>query len=69
MAALVLEGISQQESVRRRAFVQCAIRLNQSEGLEPTERLLALTERYISGEISFEECSSAIRGWRNSVAA
>jgi hypothetical protein len=49
--------------------VQRAIRLNQSEGLEPTERLLALTERYISGEITFEECSSAIRGWREMVAA
>jgi hypothetical protein len=48
--------------------VQRAIRLNQSEGLEPTERLLALTERYISGEITFEECSSAIRGWRETIA-
>ncbi len=69
MATLVLEGISQEERARRRASVQRAIRLNQSEGLEPTERLLALTERYISGEITFEECSSAIRGWREMVAA
>jgi hypothetical protein len=69
MAALVLEGISQEERTRRRAFVQRAIRLNQSEGLEPTERHRALTERYISGEISFEECSCAIRGWREAAAA
>jgi hypothetical protein len=69
MATLVLEGISQEEQARRRAFVQRALRLNQSEGLEPTERLRALTERYISGEISFEECSSVLRGWREAAAA
>jgi hypothetical protein len=69
MAALVLEEISQEERTRRRAFVQRALRLNQSEGLEPTDRLLALTERYISGEIDFEECASVLRGWRRAVAA
>jgi uncharacterized membrane protein len=63
MAALVLEGISQEERARRRASVQRAIRLNQSEGLEPTERHLALDERYIDGEIDFEEYTRIALSW------
>jgi uncharacterized membrane protein len=63
MATLVLEGISQEERARRRASVQRAIRLNQSEGLEPTERLLALDERYIAGEIDFEEYTRIALNW------
>jgi Antitoxin VbhA len=40
-----------------------AIRMNQSAGLEPTAPLVALGERYISGEITFEEYGSTVASW------
>ena len=55
MVSSRLHGITQEESDRRRASCLHATRNNQSEGLEPTERMLALDERYIAGEISLEE--------------
>jgi hypothetical protein len=42
---LVLQGTSQEESGRRRAFIQRAVRLNQSEGSEPIARHLAYGRR------------------------
>ena len=63
IATLVLQRISQEESARRRTFIQRAIRLNQSEGLEPTARHLALDERYIAGEITLEEYSRIALSW------
>ena len=63
MATLVLQGISLEESTRRRSAVLRAIRLNQSEGLQPTERHLALDEQYISGEITFEEYTQTALLW------
>jgi uncharacterized membrane protein len=60
---LALEGISQEERARRRTSVRRAIRLNQSEGLQPTARHLALDERYISGEITFEEYTRIVLSW------
>jgi hypothetical protein len=43
--------------------MQRVIRLNQSEGLQPTERLLTLIDKYVSGEIEFEEVGNTIRSW------
>jgi len=63
MATLVLHGITQEESDARARSIRRSIRLNQSEGLQPTARLLALTDKYVSGEIEFEEWSNTIRSW------
>jgi hypothetical protein len=59
----MLHGITQEESDKRRKAMQRVTRLNQSEGLQPTARLLALTDRYVAGEIEFEEWSSTIQNW------
>ena len=63
MATQPIQAISAAESERRRALMEYGIRMNQSEGLEPTARHLALDERYISGEISLDEYTSAIDSW------
>lgn len=60
----MLHGITQEESDKRQKAMQRCIRLNQSEGLEPTARLLALTDRYVSGEIELKEWKSTILSWR-----
>jgi hypothetical protein len=57
---LQLLGISQDENDRRIASIMDAIRMNQGAGLEPTTPLVALGERYISGEITVEEYGSAV---------
>ena len=59
----VTPQITPEESKRRREALQRATRLNQSEGLEPTARMLALDERYISGELTFEEYRDIVRSW------
>jgi hypothetical protein len=69
MTILVLHGITQVESDKRRKQIERSIRLNQSEGLQPTARLLELTDKYISGEIEFKEWSRTIRSWRTTAAA
>ena len=67
--ATQLHGITREESNKRRVAIQRVIRLNQSEGLEPTARLLALTDRYVSGEIDFEEVGNTVRSWPPIVTA
>jgi hypothetical protein len=61
--AAQLHGITQEESDKRRKAMQRVIRLNQSEELQPTARLLALIDRYVSGEIEFEEWANTIHSW------
>jgi hypothetical protein len=65
----MLHGITQEESDKRRKAMQRVVRLNQSEGLQPTERLLALIDRYVSGEIEFDEVGNTIRSWPPTVTA
>jgi hypothetical protein len=63
MATQPIQAISAAESEQRRAQMERVIRLNQSEGLDPTPRLLALADRYIAGEIGLDEYTSTIHGW------
>jgi Antitoxin VbhA len=51
-------------SEERSARIMRVIRLNQSEGLEPTRRFLDLAQRYIAEEISLEEFRETVLGWK-----
>jgi len=63
MEHLELRGITQQKSDTRRKHVAHATRMIQSEGLQPTARMLALDQQYISGEIGFTEYTRIQLAW------
>lgn len=56
-------AISLAEQAKRRALVQKTIRLNRSEGLEPTARHRELDKRFIAGEIDFDEYTRTVLSW------
>lgn len=63
MAAQVqpLPGISAAEREERRYMVNSALGTTLAEGVSPSPDVLALTERYVEGELSLEELGKAVR--------
>lgn len=63
MANQTSQGITAAEREARRELIQRAIRLNQSEGLQPSSRHLELDEKFIAGNIDFAEYTRTVLNW------
>ncbi len=57
---LPVDALSQQEERRRMA--ESALGTTLAEGVSPGPEVLALTERYVVGEISLAEFGAMVRG-------
>ncbi len=56
-----IKPVGEVESQRRRAMADSALGTTLAEGISPGPEVLALAERYVSGEISLQEFSSSVR--------
>jgi hypothetical protein len=50
------------QQIERRRMAESALGTTLAEGVSPGPEVLALTERYVVGEISLAELGSAVRG-------